>query len=201
MSDETQTARGNSASAGLASATLDAFAVLALPRRFDIDSAAVDRAYLNKCAAAHPDVSGLGDDESQRLQANLNDARATLLDAERRANVLLSLLGGPSKEQDKSLPAGFLMQIMETREEIEAALATRDPAARERWSVWAAAQREKYVRRVTPLFANALASPAGTPSSLAEIRRELNAWRYIERLVEQLDPSYDPSKADFHAGA
>ena len=32
---------------------------------------------------------------------------------------------------------------------------------------------------------------------LSEIRTQLNAWRYIERLIEQLDPDYDPNRADF----
>jgi molecular chaperone HscB len=172
----------------------DAFSVLGLPRRFDVDSAELDRAYLRRAAQAHPDISGLSDEESQRQQAALNDARAELADAERRANLLLSLLGGPTKERDKSLPPGFLVEILETREEIEAALATREPAARTRWTAWAAEQRAGYVARVTPLFARA---SAGDASTLPEIRRELNAWRYIERLVEQLDPAYDPAKADF----
>ena len=29
------------------------------------------------------------------------------------------------------------------------------------------------------------------------IRESLNAWRYIERLIEQLDPDYSPAEADF----
>ena len=41
-----------------------------------------------------------------------------------------------------------------------------------------------------------LSSPPAA-ESLAEIRIRLNAWRYIERLIEQLDPGYDPDVADF----
>ena len=143
---------------------------------------------------AHPDVSGLDADEAARVQSELNEARAILLHAERRANALLSLLNRPSKEQDKSLPAGFLAQMMETREEIEAAMA--DAAARSQWVNWAEQQREHYRSLVSPLFARAI---GGDTSVLAGIRRELNAWRYIERLVEQLEPGYDPSKADFRS--
>lgn len=143
---------------------------------------------------AHPDVSGLDADEAARVQSELNEARAILLHAERRANVLLSLLNGPGKEHDKSLPAGFLAQMMETREAIEAAMA--DAAARSQWVNWAEQQREHYNARVSPLFARAI---GGDVSVLASIRRELNAWRYIERLVEQLEPGYDPSKADFRS--
>ena len=35
------------------------------------------------------------------------------------------------------------------------------------------------------------------PEALREVRTRLNAWRYIERLIEQLDPDYDPARADF----
>ena len=31
---------------------------------------------------------------------------------------------------------------------------------------------------------------------LSQVRRELNAWRYTERLIEQLDPGYEPGRAD-----
>lgn len=133
-------------------------------------------------------------DDAARAQAELNEARATLLDPERRANVLLALLAGPSKEQDKSLSPGFLAQMMETRESIEAAMG--DATQREHWVSWAQDQREQYKAIVSPMFARAL---AGDTQVLSAIRRELNAWRYIERLVEQLDPAYEPSRADFHA--
>lgn len=172
----------------------DPFRSLGIPRGFNIDPAAVDRAYLTRAAMAHPDVSGLDADEAARVQSELNEARAILLHAERRANVLLSLLNGPGKEHDKSLPAGFLAQMMETREAIEAAMA--DASERTHWVQWAEQQREHYRTLVSPLFARAL---AGDASVLASIRRELNAWRYIERLVEQLEPGYDPSKADFRS--
>jgi len=170
----------------------DPFAQLGLQRAFEIDVADIERAHLARSAMAHPDVSGLDAEEAARVQAELNEARATLEHPESRANALLKLLNGPAKEQDKSLPAGFLAQMMETREEIEAAVS--DPAQRTQWVNWAEQQRDHYKAMLAPYFQAAL---AGDASVLPVIRRELNAWRYIERLVEQLDPSYDPSKADF----
>jgi hypothetical protein len=38
---------------------------------------------------------------------------------------------------------------------------------------------------------------APSEQSRRELRRHLNAWRYIERMIEQLDETYNPSKADF----
>jgi DnaJ-domain-containing protein 1 len=169
----------------------DPFAALGVAARFDLDRLAVERAYLNRAAKLHPDVVGDEGDAPVQL-ASLNRAKATLLDDERRANALVAVLGGPAKEQDKSLPDGFLFEMMETRQQIEAAVASGDAAERSRWQRWAQLRRSEYRERVAGLFARA--ADAGT---LRAVRVELNAWRYIERLIEQLDPRYDPGAADF----
>src|SRR5262245_27211412 len=103
-----------------------------------------------RAAAVHPDLAA--DEEADRA-AGLNKARATLEDPERRAGALLARLGGPGKSEDKSLPAGFLMSIMETREAVEEALGSKDPSARARWEAWAQEQRGEHQRRVASLFA------------------------------------------------
>lgn len=170
----------------------DSFDMLGLPAVFDLDDSAIDRAYLARAATLHPDLAGEGD-EVQARAAALNRARDELRDPERRAAALLQRLGGPGKSQDQSLPEGFLMEIMETRERIEEAMRARDPVQRATWTAWAQGQREQYVAAVAGLFRTA----AGDQTRLREIRRQLNAWRYIERLIEQLDPEYDPAKADW----
>lgn len=174
--------------------TDDPFEVLGLPPKFDLDAAAVQRAYLAKAAGIHPDLA-FGAEDADIQSAAINRAKAILADGERRANALLERLGGPGKSVDKSLPAGFLMDIMETREAIEAALATKDPGEREKWEAWAQGQREKYAERVGRLFDGL--GDSRDPKTLRAIRQELNAWRYIERLIEQLDPQYDPARQDF----
>jgi molecular chaperone HscB len=171
----------------------DPFEVLGLAPRYDLDASAIQRAYLARAAAVHPDL--VADDEAQGGAAVLNKAKAMLVDPERRANALLTRLGGPGKSEDKSLPAGFLMSIMETREAVEEALASKDPAQRGRWEAWAQEQRGEYERRVVSLFAGV--GDSRDPATLRAIRQELNAWRYIERLIEQLDPDYDPASRDF----
>jgi len=171
--------------------TSDPFAVLGQPRRFDIDEPALQRAWLAKSAAVHPDRAG-DDEASAERVAELNRARATLTDPERRANALLRLLGGPAKEQDRSLPDGLLAEMLEVREEMESDLADSGEVARRKWEAWADERRAGHMARVGGLFAQ----PA-KPETLKAIRRELNAWRYIERMIEQLDPAYDPARADF----
>src|SRR5262249_47918035 len=125
--------------------------------------------------------------------------RRLLVSPELRAGALLGLLGGPTRDGEKGLPTGFLVEIMEIREEMEAALDNRDDGARERerrrGEAWAADQRRMAIDDVSGMFA-ALSSPAA-PEALRAIRVRLNAWRYVERLIEQLDPRYDPARSDF----
>lgn len=168
--------------------TMDAFARLGLPRRFDLDRAAIERAYLSQAGAAHPDalaVSGLSDEPSGAESSELNRARQDLLNPESRAALLLSLLGGPSKESDRSLPDGFLMEMMDVREQMEAAAAARDAAAVGRWHDWAESQRSGHARAVGELFKQ-VEGGGSTSELLKAIRTRLNAWRYIERMLEQV---------------
>lgn len=169
------------------------FQLLGLPLRFELDEAALRRAYLTRVSAIHPDIAG--DDQAQAASAELNLARESLANPETRANILLSLLGGPTKEADKSLPPAFLMEIMETREAIEAALATGNSQERARWTQWGHTERASFIARAAALF-DRLDTPP-TPEALKQLRTLLNSWRYIERLIEQLDPAHDPNKADF----
>ena len=71
------------------------------------------------------------------------------------------------------------MEILEIREAIESAVQAADSVEIERWKAWAASERGRYIAEVTGHFG--VAAP-----DVREIRRTLNAWRYIERLVSQL---------------
>ena len=158
----------------------DPFTLLGLEPRFDLDPSEIDRAFLARAASAHPDLAG-----SDGSMSALNEARRVLADEERRANALLTLLGGPSPEQCRDLPQGFLMEIMELRERIESLLAGGDASARASVEHEARAHRDAYVRTVAEAFTS-LGDPPD-PDALRDIRVRLNAWRYIERLIEQLD--------------
>ena len=164
----------------------DPFSVLGLRPRFDLDPSEVERAFLQRVAAAHPDHAAddpLGSDDAEAAVARLSHARDTLLDAERRAVALLTRLGGADASADRSLPAGFLQEILEVREAVEAELAAEGEPARRRWGEWASARRQGHISRLQAWFDSA--SPP-----LADVRRELNAWRYVERMLEQLDAGH-----------
>ncbi|MCC5823093.1 MAG: hypothetical protein LAT64_07700 [Phycisphaerales bacterium] len=178
---------------GQGNAGPDPFGVLGLPRRFGLSDSEIESAFLARLAGAHPDLAG---ESSSMDAAALTEARATLADPERRAGALLALLGGASASEDRSLPDGFLMEMMELREAVEEEIGSGGPGARARWEAFAEARRAGHIGRVAELFEAAEASNL-RPELLAAVRLELNAWRYTERLIEQLDPEYDPARADF----
>jgi len=151
----------------------DPFDLLGLPPRFDLALADIRAAHLSRVARLHPDAAG-SDDEA----AVVNDARKILEDPESRARALLDRLGSDVPAPD-ALPDGFLMEIMEIREAMET---TTDLA---RFETLAESRRAAHVQRIERLFDTA--GPHPSPDRLAEIRMELNAWRYTERMIEQLD--------------
>ncbi|HWB20872.1 MAG TPA: iron-sulfur cluster co-chaperone HscB C-terminal domain-containing protein [Phycisphaerales bacterium] len=177
------------------STQIDPFALLNLPRTFDLIPAQIQSAYLRLASATHPDLvrDPFANAEAARNSAALNHARQMLLNPESRANALHQLLGGPTKEQNNALPAGFLMDIMEAREQLESAQSTRDPAALRQSESWANAERERYISLVREALADIQvnSSSPDRAGKLAGLRVQLNAWRYIERMIQQLDPDVD----------
>jgi hypothetical protein len=130
--------------------------------------------------------------------AALNEAKRVLANPESRAEALLRRLGGPRKEEDRSLPPEFLHEMMEVREEIEGAVEGKDAEAIRRWESWADERRGAHIKAVNGLFSELLGENEGREgrgSGLADgehqrrraIRMELNMWRYVERLIEYLD--------------
>ncbi len=179
------------------------FSLLGLAQRFDIDEDAIERAYLQRVTQLHPDMGGEAADFDT---AELNQARQILLDDEQRANLILDLINGPTASQCKELPDGFLMDMMVRREEIEEHIQSGGQESRENWESWARQERAAYAQAVRELFDSIPTEQSQDEQSisddqrsttLVEIRTQLNAWRYIERLIEQLDPDYDPAHADF----
>jgi hypothetical protein len=169
----------------------DPFSLLGLPETFDLEPARIQRAYLARASAlAESSDGGLGDDPDAGVTLeSLNEAKTRLMKTEQRASVLLALLSLKSKAvgDDRALPSGFLPHIMDVRQQIDDALAADREAAVEHWRAWALAQRHDHERRASDLFRKAAAADtADRPAILHAIRVDLNAWRYVERLIEQL---------------
>jgi hypothetical protein len=69
---------------------------------------------------------------------------------------------------------------------LEGAAGSADESERKRWEAWAGERRSEHRSAVAALFARAELQSPPPREILTAIRTELNAWRYIERMIEQL---------------
>ncbi|KAJ2726162.1 molecular chaperone [Coemansia sp. Benny D115] len=95
------------------------------PPSFVVDAGKLRRSFLKLQQAVHPDSFSqkeLIEHKLAEAQSSwINHAYATLKDPLQRAKYLLELSGHPISEEDQITDPELLMQIMDTREEIEAA--------------------------------------------------------------------------------
>lgn len=164
----------------------DPFQTLGLPPRFDLNEADLHARFIQASAANHPDryTDPVDQADAAERAAEINHAYAVLADPERRADALLTRLGGPAKDQDKSLPPDLLIDMMETRERMEDAVAENDRPQLDQLRAWANHQRETHLKMIAELFAD---NPHALPPDTAKsIRLELNTLRYIQRMLDQM---------------
>jgi molecular chaperone HscB len=100
-------------------------ALVLLQRCFAIDEQDLHRTYKELMAKAHPDRQGhlslAKQEEAADHASDLTDAYAVLRSPHTRATHLLALRGEPLTEETSGdvLGPGFLMHVLETREELE----------------------------------------------------------------------------------
>ena len=163
----------------------DPFALLGLAPGYDIDAAALERAFFERSKAAHPDrVAGAPAAERvaqlSRSRA-LNDAYQLLKKPASRAEYLLARAGVTIGDNERLEPA-FLMEILELREELAEA---RAAGQLERVGEL---QRVMQARRTEALGAlPALFAARDYPA----IKHRLIALRYIHRYLEECDAALD----------
>ena len=112
------------------------FDLFNLPRRFNVDAAALDAAYRDVQGRVHPDRFVNATDAEKRVAmqwaTRANEAYQTLKNPQKRAAYLCELNGVPlDMESNTAMPVEFLMQQMEWREALDEARADRDTAALE----------------------------------------------------------------------
>jgi molecular chaperone HscB len=175
-------------------AVADHFTLLGLPRRFDVDAAALHAKYVALSRHSHPDYHSNDAPEVRMLalqvSSAVNNAYRTLSDPVRRAGYLLELLGGPAMSADKSVPDGFLGTVMMLQEELQDAKAAGDAAALARLKDVLKNQQDGLMRRVEALFADifsAASCEATLQSLLHDIRRQLNAVAYVRKMLSLIE--------------
>ena len=160
----------------------DPFAILGLNREFEIDPVALKRAWLSRTAGLHPDRPDAPPDATRRL-SELNDARRILENPELRASALMSTLNEPPGQRDQ-LPGGFLMEMLEIREALEAAQQAGDAAEVQRLREWAQGQRALHIERFAGFFHSLGQAPPG-PEQVRALRAD--ARKRLTTLRERVD--------------
>lgn len=170
----------------------DYFHRLGLPRRFVVDAAELERAYLTRSRAVHPDYHLAGSsadlNASLELSSALNEAYNNLRDPFLRAEHLLALEGGPSAAEHKQVPPAFLAEMLEAREELEAAKSS--PAELERLERAFGARFDEVLGEVAVQFDRLATHQPNSPERvnlLVRVRGLLNAARYVRGLIRDLN--------------
>ncbi|MCX5661726.1 MAG: hypothetical protein NTW19_18765 [Planctomycetota bacterium] len=185
--------------------TSDPFALLGLPRRFDLDLAELQRRFIQASSANHPDrfTDPLDQADAADRSAAINEAHRALLDPQSRAEALLDLLaaqakgaGAPAAPADaKALPPNLLMEMMEAREKMEEAEASGDQPALAELAAWARRERDERLVALGAALTQAAALPindhARLGAALQSARLELNAIRYFRRMIDQSPETRD----------
>jgi len=164
----------------------DCFERLGLPRRYDVSRDAIERAYLERAPAVHPDRFASAGSRAQRAameaSAALNEAHRVIRDPVRRAEYLCKLAGIDIDSNDprRGAPAMgqvFLVEMIERREALEDARG-RGPAALD------VLRRGVEDELEDALDAAVLALDADDPQDAS---RSLVKRRYLQRLLDEID--------------
>lgn len=161
------------------------FEIFGLTPAFALDRDALDARWKDLQREAHPDRFAASDAQAQRLamqwSVRINEAYQRLKDPLRRAAYLCELNGVPiGAENNTAMPAAFLMQQMQWREELEEAQGSE---ALERMADdVAAAHREKL---------QALQHTADELRDYAALAQQVRALMFVERFAHDVENRLD----------
>lgn len=170
---------------------VDYFELLGVARQYELDLEKLRNNFLALNRRIHPDFFSTEEDDvqsaSMRIAAQINTAYETLRDPVQRAEYILHICGGPSSNEDKSVPAELLGTVMMLRDEIDEARQANDQAALQELARRIAARRQDAMTRVRALAARVCESDGH--QERGELRRQLNANQYWTSLLRQLQPA------------
>ena len=164
------------------------FEVLGLEPTWEVNKTDLKKRLLRFSRLLHPDFHGISAADQKELaeanSARLNRAYEIVLDDFLRADWLVAHLDGPTHSDERQMPAEFLIEVLEWNEALDEAQASPpdspERGALEQLVTTLNRQHEGLLaeigRSLTPL-------PGRDGSLLSEIRRQLNAVRYLSRTL------------------
>jgi molecular chaperone HscB len=171
-------------------AELSPFELLGLEPRFALDERALEKRLRAAMRLVHPDVHASAPAEqrerAERGSARLNGAYVTLADPAARADWLVTWLGGPAESQQRALPQSFLHEVLEWNETLEEARAGAR-AALEGLSSLQAMLRARHAEALQTVERLLTPLPERGSPRLSEVRSQLNAIRYVDRALSEIE--------------
>jgi molecular chaperone HscB len=171
-------------------AELSPFALFGLEPGFALDERALEKRLRTTMRLVHPDAYATATadlrERAERASARLNSAYVTLADPVARADWLVDWLGGPSESQQRAMPQPFLHEVLEWNETLEEARAG-SAAALEGLSALQAMLRDRRTEALRTVERLLTPLPERGSPRLAESRTELNAIRYLERSLSEIE--------------
>jgi molecular chaperone HscB len=166
----------------------DFFSLFNLPRRFQIDTTALEQAYRDLQAQVHPDKFAHRSEAERRLSmqwaTRVNEGYQALRDPLQRARYLLTLHGVDTQEESNtSMPTDFLMQQMEWREALEEAKQAKDGAVLE--------GLEQRVQHTVRELHQELARDLDDTHDYAAASGIVRKLKFLEKLAEEIGSAFD----------
>jgi molecular chaperone HscB len=182
--------------------TSDAFGLLGLTPRFDVDPAQLERAFFERSKELHPDRYATAP-AAERVVAltrsrALNDAYQLLKREVSRAEYLLAREGITIGDNERIEPA-LVMDLLEEREVLAVARQKGELREVERLQQAMRKRRRDALDRVKVLFGELESPGPESPgpesedraAQLAAIKGQLILLRYVDRYLEECDAALD----------
>ena len=189
-------------------AEADFYALLGLEERFAIDIGELEQRYLERSKQVHPDrfATAAAHERVNALQQTmqLNQAYKTLKKPIVRAEYLLRRHGILIHDNEQ-LDSGFLMEVLELREEQQEAKLAGETDKLRALEADMVARRQAALARVAQHFAALESGGAGQAGQsgksgkdavLAEIKRELILLRYVQRYLEEFEEDFEDEEGE-----
>jgi molecular chaperone HscB len=163
------------------------FELFQLPQQFSVDLAQLDHAFREVQSQVHPDRFVSASDAEKRVAmqwaTRANEAYQTLKNPQKRAQYLCELNGvGLESESNTSMPASFLMQQMEWRENLHEARQTQQIEVLEELAQELRSTAKKLMQQVeTSLAAQDYRATAG----------HLRSLMFVDKFGEELETAFD----------
>jgi len=163
----------------------DDFTLFALPERFAVDLAQLDRRWRELQTEVHPDRFAAQGAAAQRIamqwSVRVNQAYQRLKDPLKRAAYLCERRGAPvNAERNTAMPREFLMQQMAWREALDEA---QDAAAMQALDARVAAQEQALLGRLQASF--------DEHNDVAAAAEQLRALMFVARFRQDVEQRLD----------